>query len=429
MGRRSTTSGVSAVRNERIRFDFKYQGKRYRPSILKPPTQANLRRAREQLIWIKRHIADGTFCFEEEFPNFRDLDRALSAISPCTCNQVFDAFVAHSEVRVKLSDLANSTLCGYRKIIDGIWRPAIGPLQLRSVRFSVLLNIIDRERWSKKTYNNAISVLRRAFEFGFNDYPESHNPATGLRCLRLRRHDRPKIDPFCVQDAESLIAALHQDWGEAQGNYDEFRFFTGLRPSEQIALTVCDFDALMKVLKVNKARVYGIDKDNTKTDEDRQVELCPRAVEILEHQLELRERLVRLGQIDHDLLFFESTGAPIITLTVAYQRWRKTMRRLSEIRYRKPYAARHSSVSWNLMVGKKPLWVAKQHGHSLETMLRSYAAWTEGSVEADIRQVERAMAARPDNLSYFRDARIASLADQSRIPGAPPWAESRTTAA
>jgi hypothetical protein len=26
------------------------------------------------------------------------------------------------------------------------------------------------------------------------------------------------------------IAAIHRDWGEAQGNYDEFRFFTSLRP-------------------------------------------------------------------------------------------------------------------------------------------------------------------------------------------------------
>jgi hypothetical protein len=33
-----------------------------------------------------------------------------------------------------------------------------------------------------------------------------------------------------------LIAALHRDWGEAQGNCDELRFFTGLRPSEEIEL-------------------------------------------------------------------------------------------------------------------------------------------------------------------------------------------------
>jgi hypothetical protein len=43
-----------------------------------------------------------------------------------------------------------------------------------------------------------------------------------------------------MHDAETFIAAIHHDWGEAQGNYDEFRFFTGMRPSEQIALVLSD---------------------------------------------------------------------------------------------------------------------------------------------------------------------------------------------
>jgi hypothetical protein len=36
--------------------------------------------------------------------------------------------------------------------------------------------------------------------------------------------------------------------------YDEFRFFTGLRPTEQIALLVTDYDARRAVLSVTKAR-------------------------------------------------------------------------------------------------------------------------------------------------------------------------------
>ncbi len=36
------------------------------------------------------------------------------------------------------------------------------------------------------------------------------------------------------------------------------------------------------------------------------------------------------------------------------------------------------------MLGKNLLWVAKQHGHSVEVMLRMYAAWLEGATEADI---------------------------------------------
>jgi integrase len=69
-------------------------------------------------------------------------------------------------------------------------------------------------------------------------------------------------------------------------------------------------------------------------------------------------------------------------LYTLYSHWRSTLRRLP-IRYRKPYAARHSSVSWDLMIGRNPLWVAQQHGHSLLTMLRVYAAWTADSLETD----------------------------------------------
>jgi hypothetical protein len=48
-------------------------------------------------------------------------------------------------------------------------------------------------------------------------------------------------------------------------------------------------------------------------------------------------------------------------------------------------------MSWNLMIGKNPLWVAKQHGHSVQTMLDVYAAWTDGTKESDIVAIKRAM--------------------------------------
>jgi hypothetical protein len=47
------------------------------------------------------------------------------------------------------------------------------------------------------------------------------------------------------------------------------------------------------------------------------------------------------------------------------------------------------------MIGRNPLWVAKQHGHSITTMLRAYAAWAEGAIEADIEAIQHAMAFNP----------------------------------
>jgi hypothetical protein len=54
------------------------------------------------------------------------------------------------------------------------------------------------------------------------------------------------------------------------------------------------------------------------------------------------------------------------------------------------------------MVGKNVLWVAKQHGHNIVTMLRIYAAWAEGAVEADVEAIKRSM-----NLTSIRRESLA----------------------
>ena len=389
MGRKSITGGVIPIGAHRIQFDFTLEGIRFRPTLPWIPHETNLRRARAHLIDIKARIKAGTFCFAEEFPDFRGLNQLQVPLQAQSCSDVFDAFLRHEEARVARRDLAPVTLASHRQILDHVWRPAIGPVPFLGVRHSMLVQIADAHNWSKKTYNNAISGLKRAFEFGYHDHPEKHNPAAALRSARIGKKDRPLIDPFSVQEAERLIAALHQDWGAAQGNYDEFRFFTGLRPSEQIALVVTDFDPVQGLLSVTKSRVAGVDREVTKTGDDRRIALCPRAIAVLKRHLRLHRRLRRAGQIDHQQLFFTANGEPLRDLHYPYFRWRRTLRRLG-IRHRKPYATRHTSVSWQLMIGRNPLLVAAEHGHSLLTMLRVYAAWTRGARSPEMAAIRRA---------------------------------------
>jgi len=72
-----------------------------------------------------------------------------------------------------------------------------------------------------------------------------------------------------------------------------------------------------------------------------------------------RARMKLAGQIHHEDVFFREDGSSIRSLNDPYDCWRWTLRRL-KVRYREPYNARHSSVSWNLMLGKNLLWVSKQ---------------------------------------------------------------------
>lgn len=298
MGRISISGGVRPKGLRRIQFDFVMDGIRLRPSLPWAPTPANLEKARKLLARIKAQIEAGTFSFVDTFPNFRALKKLPRGIGARSCGEVFDDFLNHEAARVARGDLAPITLRSHRQILNHAWRPQLGALPFLGVPHSMLIKIADSHHWNKKTYNNAISALRRAFAFGYLDYPGHHNPADDLLGARIGKKDRPRIDPFSIQDAEVLIKALHLDWGHAQGNYDEFRFFTGLRPSEEIALVVTDYDREHGVLSVTKARVDGIDKDCTKTGDDRRIKLCPRAVAILERHLKFRDQLVAEGHQD-----------------------------------------------------------------------------------------------------------------------------------
>ncbi len=76
------------------------------------------------------------------------------------------------------------------------------------------------------------------------------------------------------------------------------------------------------------------------------------------------------------------------------------------------------------MVGKNPLWVAKQHGHSVQTMLEVYTAWTEGAKESDIEAIRRAMESRPTEnalpsiaIQEPAQAAVSTNTDPLEVPG------------
>jgi hypothetical protein len=203
------TGGVTPAGPSRIQFDFIIDSVRFRPTLPWPATASNLERARKHLARIKAQIEAGTFCFAEVFPDYKGLTKVPATVRTRSCGEIFDDFLQHEKRRVARGDLAPVTLTSHRQILDHVWRPHLGRLPFLGIPHSMLIKIADAQNWNKKTYNNAISALRRAFAFGYLDYPERRDPAASLRCPRIGKKDRPAIDPFSIQDAEVLIAALH----------------------------------------------------------------------------------------------------------------------------------------------------------------------------------------------------------------------------
>jgi integrase len=408
MSKKSLLSGVQAKGNTRIQFDFEFQGTRYRPTLKRIPSEANLRRAYQHLRDIRKRIENGTFKFKYEFPDYRYTAALPEATADDdvaeTCNEVFDKFLAHCEHRVSMDDLAPSTLEGYREILDRVFRPEIGDECFDHIVYTRLAEIVALHTTGakKKTYNNITSAVRTAFKFGYLDRAGQFNPALALSTFRITAKDRPKIDPFSVEEAEMIIAASHRMHGEWYGNYEEFRFFTGLRQSEQFALELSDCDIKTGKIAITKVVVDGRFKNRPKTNQDREIHLCRRALQVLRAQLALRERMVAAGQISHDFVFFSAVGEPMRTTYLPYNRWTEVLATLP-VRRRKPYNSRHSYISWRLMAGHNRLLVAQEDGHSVEIMERTYAAWIRGAKSADLKRIKAALAARPMHVDYQLD--------------------------
>jgi integrase len=385
MGRRSKTGGIIS-KGDRVQFDFTIGRTRYRPTIDNIPTEANLRRARKRLEDIKRRIRSGTFDFAEEFPDYRFISKVSSEIP------IFDTLADQWLASIK-SEVEFSTYESYRKILAYFWRPRIGKKYVNSVKYSDLTTELANYPWqSRKTRNNVVSVARLVFDFGVTDNVISRSPAQNLKSLKIQK---TPPDPYPVEEAEAIISGILKDWGQYDSNYVEFGFFTGTRPSESIALQWPDIDLKRGIARIDKARVMARDKDRTKTSVAREIELCPRALAILKKQW-------TLTGLQGKHVFGQDNGRPYHDLQMPWSRWQYTHKRL-KMRYREPYQMRHTSVTWNLMIGKNLLWVAEQHGHSPAVMLKTYAKWLKGATENDVDLIRRVMGFGTNSaLAFFK---------------------------
>lgn len=89
----------------------------------------------------------------------------------------------HVENSLRLCIRPGALSTSDRKLLAVAHRTA----RLLDVRYSTLVALADSPDWSKKTYNSAISVPRRAFKFGYRDYPGQHNPTLSLASARQWR--------------------------------------------------------------------------------------------------------------------------------------------------------------------------------------------------------------------------------------------------
>ena len=186
--------------------------------------------------------------------------------------------------------------------------------------------------------------------------------------IEMRRPQKAQPDALTLEEVEILLAKVRNERGRL---YYEFAFFSGLRPSEQIALRWSKVDFRRGTVTVDTAFTRSAEK-GTKTGVAREVELTDRALAVLESQRAISHLAGDHGFLGMDGLNYTTTKGPL-------DGWWKPAMRLSGMRYRDARQTRHTFATVCLHAGSTPAWVARQLGHSVEMFYRVYSKWIEAA--------------------------------------------------
>lgn len=371
----SKTVGVKPA-GEGIEVRFMYRGVQMRPRLRLPATKANLLHAGRLRAQIVREIATGTFILLEHFPDYKFAEKAR--VGPREQERTLAEWFA---VWAQLAEreLEHSSLAVYKRHMRAYWLPAFGHLTPGAIRHEALLSHLSKlaaetvdpstgvvtPGLGRKTQNNILIPLRRVFALISRAPGAAPDPTAGIQNLKVQTGNP---DPFSLEEVEIALADTRQHYGSARADFLEFAAFAGMRVSEQIALQWSAIDLRTGVAIVRAARVLSKDKARTKTSRERAVELNDRALGVIQRQ---RARTQAVGK---HVFVSDTTGRPWNDEQRITKDWALTLRRCG-IRHRPPKELRDSSVTFSLMAGADPYYVAQQHGHSLTTMLKDYAKW------------------------------------------------------
>lgn len=260
MGRRGT--GVE-IRGNAIRIQFSDGGQVVRRTYRRdgkalPPTPENLADARRLAAEVRTRIKAGTFSLPEYFPATGATGQAL------TVGEQLDTWMAVQRIEP-------STAAAYQSAVR-FWKAApcddegsrLGDRPLHRLKPAQVLKALTfRPGLNAKTINNYVTVLRRAIDLAVANRAIDDNL---VRHVQHRKQQLPFPDPFTRDEVEAVVAHMTSEYPAGVANFVEFKFFTGLRPSEVAALRWSDVELEAQRIHVHRAIVQGLEKATTKTN-------------------------------------------------------------------------------------------------------------------------------------------------------------------
>ncbi|WP_324731024.1 Arm DNA-binding domain-containing protein [Pseudomonas paeninsulae] len=356
--------GVRAASDSSIEITFQYQGVRCRERVPLKPSATNLRKAELHKAAIDHAIAAGTFDYAATFPSSKRASQFRRNTAVMTIAMYLGEWLER-----KRKQLKSSTAEHYRQLITGQLIPMFGALPLGELTRKHVRDGMSQRTVSNKTLTNLQSCLRSALNDAVDDEVIEASPLAGWNYRnRETQKEDDDVDPFTAAEQAAILAAIPPE----RRPQVQFAFWTGLRPSELIALEWGDVDWLAGEVRIVRAKTRAASSPEApKTASGRRtIKLLGPARDALLKQK--AQTFMAGGRVFcHPL-----TGKPWEhSDEIRKVLWVHALKK-SGVRYRRPYQTRHTYASMMLSAGEHPMWVAHQMGHRDWAMIaRIYGRW------------------------------------------------------
>lgn len=348
-----------------IRIHFSYKGVECRETLSIEATSPNIKYAERLRSEILNAIERGNFSYANYFPDSKKGRMFGHVASNITVGELLHNFIEQAE-----RTLQPSTVVGYKKVCRAHLFDAFGKVPLTELTPAFIRKWISNLNLTAKTVRNILTPLRAVLDEAINDDILQRNPLDRVKLAKVLNKKTIKSDyapdPF---DINEITAILNHAEGQA-GHLFKFAFFTGLRPSELIALEWRDIDWVNGLVRVNRAVVEKQEKCTKTEAGERNVMLLPPALDALQAQ-----KFYTFLQ-DKRIFHNPRTKQPWETHAQIRKTCWKYILKKAGVRYRNPYQTRHTYASMMLSSGENMLWLAKQMGHrDTEMVIKTYGKW------------------------------------------------------
>jgi len=388
MGSKKQFEGVYA-RETSIRISFQWAKQQFREKLDLKPTAINLQaaaRIRDEIVSAIRINKFTKEDFYHYFPNSQWLkDNGSSS------GFLFKDVVA-TWLMIAADQVAASTHTTYRNDLNKHWIPVLGGKSVSEIKYEdIAMALALKKIKNGKTFNNIMTPLRRVLNYCVITERIKSNPAD---LVPFRKVQKASPDPLEVKELLLVLAHIEKRYDEQWLNYFELAFFTGMRPSELIALQWDKIDFIRKSIRVDAARVRSLDKD-TKSHHAREIDMQSNTLAALIRQK--KHTFLKDAYVFHNPATgrrFMKTDAPVQDV------WKPTLRAIG-LHDRDARQTRHTFATMCLHASMNPTYVAQQMGHADTRMFfEVYSKWIKGQAnDREISKLDALM--QHNNLSHI----------------------------